>query len=299
MMRKHISEGMPPSWQDSKRLIGRVTPCAPPLAAMARARGLILLVACLACGLSSVRGAERASPHYAMAHEAIDSGGQRVMSAHYLIYGEAGGIGGRSQSPSGSTPLQLRAGFPAQITDAPDAITAGDDSITRPNTTRVAKVRKTTLLANDSDADLDPLTLTGVGNPTPAGATVVMIGAFVVYTAPSTTAGDGSFTYTLSDGPGGHSATATVSVIQTSVQPVGPGANAANITLDGQNFIITFIGVPGHAYRVQNTTSAGPLYIWGEFSPPAIYTAPANGVFRHTDINPPAPLRLYRAIPNP
>ena len=32
-------------------------------------------------------------------------------------------------------------------------------------------------------------------------------------------------------------------------------------------------------YRIQYTTDSGPAYTWNEFGSPAIYTAPANGVF--------------------
>ncbi|HEY9509112.1 MAG TPA: hypothetical protein VIV82_04555, partial [Verrucomicrobiae bacterium] len=67
----------------------------------------------------------------------------------------------------------------------------------------------------------------------------------------------------------------------------------------GSDFVLTFIGVPGHTYRVQYTTSLSAPYVWNEFSPLAIYTAPTNGVFTHLDVNPPEPMRLYRAVPHP
>jgi hypothetical protein len=175
----------------------------------------------------------------------------------------------------------------------------GADSIARPNNTRVAKVTKSVLLANDTDPEGDPLSITGVGNATPAGATVAVVGTFVVYTAPATNAGDGSFTYTLSDGPGGHAVAATVTVVQTSSTPTGAGPNSAQIAPSGNDYIISFIGVPGRMYRVQYTTSLSAPYTWTEFSPLAIFTAPTNGVFGYTDTNPPGPVRLYRAVPHP
>ena len=185
------------------------------------------------------------------------------------------------------------------ILNAPPVARA--DSITRVNNTRVAKVLRTTLLANDTDADMDPLSITAVGGALPSGATVALAGSFVVYTAPTISSGDGSYTYTLSDGPGGHTVTGTVTVTQ--VAPAGASAtgppNSAGSTSSGGSTTVTFIGVPGHTYRVQFATGAGPLYIWTEFSPLAIHTAPANGVFIHTDFNPPPPARQYRAIPHP
>ena len=91
--------------------------------------------------------------------------------------------------------------------------------LNRPNTTQVAKVLKAALLANDSDADSDTLTLTAVGNALPAGATVAIAGNFVVYTAPANNAGNGSFTYTLS--AGAHTVTGTVTVTETTTSGGG------------------------------------------------------------------------------
>ncbi len=176
---------------------------------------------------------------------------------------------------------------------------AGADGITRPNTARTAKVTKAVLLANDTDPDNDTLTITAVDNAAPSGATVALAGNFVIYTAPSTNAGDGSFSYTLSDGAGGHSVTNVVSVTEVVSAPAASSPNSAAIAASGSDFILTFIGVPGRMYRVQYTTSASPPYTWNEFSPLAIYTAPTNGVFTHTDVNPPNPMRLYRAVPHP
>jgi hypothetical protein len=176
---------------------------------------------------------------------------------------------------------------------------AGADGLNRPNTTRVAKVLKATLLANDSDADSDTLTLTAVGNALPAGATVAIAGNFVFYTAPANNAGNGSFTYTLSAGT--HTVTGTVTVTETTTSGGGgPGnPNALAIVPSGANFAVTFVGVPGGSYRVQYTTSSGQPYTWNEFDPPAVITAAANGVIPHTDVNPPDPMRLYRAVSHP
>jgi DNA-binding beta-propeller fold protein YncE len=175
---------------------------------------------------------------------------------------------------------------------------AGADGLNRPNTTTVAKVLKSVLLGNDSDADLDPLTLTAVGNAQPAGATVTLAGNFVVYTAPANNAGNGSFTYTLS--AGAHSVTGTVTVTETSTSGGGGGTpNYLTLVPSGNDFVVTFLGVPGGSFRVQYSTSTAPPYVWTEFAPQATYTAAPNGVFTHTDVNPPGPVRFYRAVSNP
>jgi hypothetical protein len=95
-----------------------------------------------------------------------------------------------------------------------------------------------TLLANDSDANGDPLTITSVQNP--AGGTVALGDSGVVFTPSPNFNGSGSFTYTVDDGGGG-TATATVGVTVTSVDDP-PVANAgpnrtvrmrSTVTLDG------------------------------------------------------------------
>ena len=65
------------------------------------------------------------------------------------------------------------------------------------------------VLANDSDADGDPLTIASVSVPAHGSAAVV--GANVTYTPAADFRGEDSFTYTIVDGRGG-SATATVHV---------------------------------------------------------------------------------------
>ena len=177
---------------------------------------------------------------------------------------------------------------------------AAPDTVARPDNSRVAKVLKSTLLANDTDADGDPLTITAVGNAQPVGATVQLAGNFVLYTAPANDSGPGSFTYTLSDGAGGHSVTGMVTVTQGAPPSAGASAPGAIRSLSqGADVLATFIGVPGRTYRVQYTTSLTAPYAWQDFSPPAAFTAPAGGVFSHTDVAPSGAARFYRAIPNP
>ncbi len=116
---------------------------------------------------------------------------------------------------------------------------AGADSMVRISNTRIAKITKAVLLGNDTDADGDPLTITAVGNALPAGATVVLAGNFVVYTAPTTAAGNGSFTYALSDGAGGHSVTGTVAVTAVSPPPSTLAPNTSGIVVNGSDFVLS------------------------------------------------------------
>ena len=174
----------------------------------------------------------------------------------------------------------------------------GADTLVRSNNLAMLKVPKASLLANDTDPEGDTLSLTAVGNALPSGASVAIVGNFVVYTAPSATAGSGSFTYTLSDGAGGHSISSSVTVVEVAAATDTLTANAVSVAAASGSFTLTFIGVPGNLYRVQYTTSSGSPFVWNDFSPAATFTAPASGVFQYLDVNPPNPVRLYRAISN-
>lgn len=176
---------------------------------------------------------------------------------------------------------------------------AAPDTLMRANNVTVAKVAKSVLLGNDAVTTGTPSILS-VGNALPAGATVALAGNFVIYTSPTATAGNGSYTYTLGDGTG--TATGFVTVLEVPPGANTSGPNAVRIVASGPDFVVTFIGVPGNAYRVQFTTSTSAPYVWQDFDPIISnpdHTAPANGVFSHTDPSPVGPIRLYRAIPKP
>ena len=176
-------------------------------------------------------------------------------------------------------------------------VTAAGDALSRLNTSRVAKVPVATLLANDT-ATTGTLSLASVQSALPAGATVFVVGNFVVYTAPATNSGPGSFTYTVGNGTDSATATVTVSEITPSTPVFGPNSATITAANGGADFVTLFIGVPGYVYRVQFTTDLTPPYTWQDFSPPADYTAPDSGVFQHLDVAP-GGNRFYRAIPKP
>jgi hypothetical protein len=123
---------------------------------------------------------------------------------------------------------------------------------------------------------------------------VAISGGFAVYVAPGNTAGDGSFTYTLSDGTS--SVTGAVTVTETSSSGAAGSPNSASLVAVGSDYALKFLGVPGRNHGVQYTTRVSPPYVWREFVPPVSLVAPASGVLTHTDVNPPDPIRLYRAV---
>ncbi|MEK7328533.1 MAG: Ig-like domain-containing protein, partial [Chloroflexota bacterium] len=102
--------------------------------------------------------------------------------------------------------------------------TAGNDAVLTPGNT-AAVIAAVTLLANDSDPDGQPLTVTSVGGV--VNGIVALAGTTVTFTPPTNFTGAASFTYTISDGQGG-TATATVNVTVTA--PSG-GVAVAGFTL--------------------------------------------------------------------
>ncbi|MFO1318467.1 MAG: Ig-like domain-containing protein [Burkholderiales bacterium] len=87
------------------------------------------------------------------------------------------------------------------------------------------------LLSNDSDADLDTLTISAPAGGSPGtsahGGTVTVSGGVVTYTPAANFTGTDTFTYTVSDGRGG-TATATVTVLVT---PADDPPDSADATL--------------------------------------------------------------------
>jgi RHS repeat-associated protein len=125
------------------------------------------------------------------------------------------------------------------ITAANRSPTAQDDSaITAMNTAVIVNV-----LANDSDPDGDPLSVTGVGQPA-NGKAVANANNTVTYTPAAAFVGSDSFTYSISDGQGG-TAGATVRItvnpisgcpapVITSIDPLS-GPVGTEVTITGTN----------------------------------------------------------------
>ena len=159
----------------------------------------------------------------------------------------------------------------------------GDSFTGEPNT--LLTIPGSLLIANDTDADHDSLSLTGVANPTPAGSSVLYANGMVAYQAPANFIGVGSFTYTMSDGFGGVS-TATVSVsIKT---PASAMPQLTGIQL-GAGGVVTFefSRQPSAAYAVETSTD---LQTW---SPLGSVRTGLDGVFG-IDEQPVNSARFYR-----
>jgi hypothetical protein len=177
---------------------------------------------------------------------------------------------------------------------------AGADAVYRSAGGRVVKVLLSVLLANDTDADGDALSMDSVQTALPEGASVKLMEPYVVYMAAPGSDSAGSFDYVLTDGLGGHRVTNTVPVTVVSGAGQDEPASPLAVTTSKGDVSLTWIGVARRTYKVQYTTSQQAPYTWNDPTTPAVYTAArtgALGVFRHQEPISSGSLRLYRAIP--
>jgi len=124
---------------------------------------------------------------------------------------------------------------------------ANTDSATTAQNTAVT-IAASTLLANDTDANGDRLSLTGVSNP--VNGSVTFSNGNVIFTPSTNFTGDASFDYSISDGFGGTSS-ATVSVAVGGTQTGGSGNDTltgtpGNDSLNGGNGNDSLIGNAGN-----------------------------------------------------
>ncbi|MEG4147553.1 Ig-like domain-containing protein [Microcoleus sp. Pol12B5] len=124
---------------------------------------------------------------------------------------------------------------------------ANTDSATTAQNTAVT-LAASTLLANDTDANGDILSLTGVSNA--FNGSVTFSGGNVIFTPSNNFTGNASFNYSISDGKGGTSS-ATVSVAVGGTQMGGSGKDtltgtAGNDSLNGGNGNDSLIGNAGN-----------------------------------------------------
>lgn len=144
------------------------------------------------------------------------------------------------------------------------------------------------LVALASGEPGETLSIVNVSSPTPAGGTATLSGGNLLYTAPTSGPSD-TISYTLSDGRGGL-ATGTVTVMLTS--PDAPSLNVVSPpSLVNNEFKVTFAGIPGQTYTVEDST-VSPVGPWNFLTH---VTAGSNGLFQLVVTNdPPAAQRYFR-----
>jgi len=151
-------------------------------------------------------------------------------------------------------------------------------------------VHSSALLANDTDADGDPLSLTSVSPSSAHGASILLQSSWVKYVPLLSYNDTDTFTYTASDGRGGTD-TGTVTVnISTDTAPALD--YVALERLSGGAYRVTFNGGPRRAYSVEYAENLSAPVTWHTLG---TATADASGLLSIED--PSGSLqRYYRAI---
>jgi hypothetical protein len=147
------------------------------------------------------------------------------------------------------------------------------------------KVKKSDVLTNDTDLDLDTISMISVAGTTTNGGTLSNDATYIY--VPASTVED-AFTYTVSDGFGGtNTGTVLISIVT--------GGTVQGLTVNpGGTTTTTFAGIPGYPYlaeRATNVAFTGTLRTWTT-------NAPAGGLFQveddFSDIGaPPYPSEAY------
>jgi Ca2+-binding RTX toxin-like protein len=157
-------------------------------------------------------------------------------------------IGARNASPNGIPNAgQSYVVFGQGTTPTNQPPVANPDSATTAQNTAVT-LEASTLLANDTDADGDSLSLTGVSNP--VNGSVTVSNGNVIFTPSTNFTGNASFDYSISDGKGGTSS-ANVSVAVGGIQTGGIGDDTltgteGNDSLNGRRGNDSLIGNAGN-----------------------------------------------------
>lgn len=154
-------------------------------------------------------------------------------------------------------------------------------------TTSAATAVEIDVLANDTDADGDTLTLTSVG--TAANGTVVIddrgtadaADDVAVYTPDAGFSGEDSFTYEISDGEGGTSqATATVQVSAPAATPVVSLTTDTTTLIEDEGTQVTF------TFNVENLPEDGLTVALGAYRPGDSGTDLLDRALGDFDLNP-------------
>ena len=154
------------------------------------------------------------------------------------------------------------------------------------------------VLANDTDPNGDPLTITGVSGP--VGGSAAITGSTVTFTPAAGFSGAASFTYTISDGHGG-SASTSVAVTVTLAAAVdktvfvdGTGTRTTPVfsTAAPGEFLVAFAASDGpSAANAQSLTISGAGLTWTRVRSTAgrpgvveIWTAPAPALLTNVTV---------------
>ncbi|MDB6080721.1 MAG: hypothetical protein JWO82_4468 [Akkermansiaceae bacterium] len=178
----------------------------------------------------------------------------------------------------------------ANITVAPNSnpVATDDDAVTGRNVPLELDIL--TLLSNDTDAEVDPLDITAVAATSNRGGTVSLSSGIITYTPPAGATGFDTFTYTVTDGVWGGTATGNVYITINANVTAGPPTTAVVLTLSGGTVNGSFTGTANASYVIQRSTD---LATWTDL--PAV-TASGTGATQFSDTPPAGSKAFYRVV---
>ncbi len=173
------------------------------------------------------------------------------------------------------------------ITIAPvnDAPVATDDAATTPEDT---VLNGTTVLANDSDLDVDTLTVNTAPTVAPSNGTLVLnADGTYAYTPNTNFSGTDTFTYEVSDGNGGtDTAVVTITVVATNDAPVATDDTATtneDTPLNGTTVLANDSDLDGDTLTVNTAPIVAPTNGALVLKADGTYTYTPNANFNGTD----------------
>lgn len=225
------------------------------------------------------------SANYTLYPAAPAAGGGVAASTDYRLVSSIGAPG--SFAAFGAS-LRLGHGFAAALNEPPQP---RHDTLSR-TPGRTAKIHLTRLRLNDTDPDDDALHLLRFDARSERGGRVGLDNDWLLYEPPPGGAASDTFTYTLRDAAG-HTATATVFVLEAA-PGLAPSQNLIALTLlPGGQRRLTFAGIAGRRYVIEWSDTL-PATRW---EPLAIVEADPQGFIEWVDATEPPPAtRFYRTV---
>lgn len=259
----------------------------PTRAGLARARWLSRVAGtALAARISLQAAAPLAvSADYTLYPAGPAAGGGVAVSTHYRLVSSIGGAGSFAGFGPG---LRAGHGFAAALNEPPQP---RHDTLSRAPG-RTAKIHLTRLRLNDTDPDDDALHLLRFDALSERGGRVRLDNDWLLYEPPPGGAATDTFTYTLRDAAG-HTATATVFVLEAA-PGLAPSRNLIALTLlPGGQRRLTFAGIAGRRYVIEWSDTL-PAARW---EPLAVVEADPHGLIEWVDATEPPPAtRFYRTV---
>ena len=164
---------------------------------------------------------------------------------------------------------------------------ANADSVTR-GAGASLKIPIATLLANDTDANGETISFTGLPSTTSGQGATLSADATHVFYQPGSAGNGDTFSYPISDGNGGM-ATGTVTVHELAAA----GQSSGSISVSGGSATVKMFGIPGLSYDVQRSMN---LSVWTAVAGSPMIAAPDGSISLADTFSAPAPSSAYYRI---